>query len=100
MAQSKGLSFGKLMSLPEQDDWVYPGVKDPKGGWKYRPGPSVVCDVLVCRLWKAGGLLPSSVNCAEFTPFDLYELDLFLQDASSLPPGCKVCVSLLLSLSP
>uniref|UniRef100_A0A7S0NDH2 Uncharacterized protein n=1 Tax=Hanusia phi TaxID=3032 RepID=A0A7S0NDH2_9CRYP len=89
MAQSKGLSFGKLMSLPEQDDWVYPGVKDPKGGWKYRPGPSVVCDVLVCRLWKAGGLLPSSVNCAEFTPFDLYELDLFLQDASSLPPGCK-----------
>ena len=28
----------------------------------------------VCRIWKSGGLLPEEVNCAEFTPLDVYQL--------------------------
>eukprot|EP00277_Geminigera_cryophila_P005811 CAMPEP_0179421784 /NCGR_PEP_ID=MMETSP0799-20121207/10012_1 /TAXON_ID=46947 /ORGANISM="Geminigera cryophila, Strain CCMP2564" /LENGTH=601 /DNA_ID=CAMNT_0021195737 /DNA_START=47 /DNA_END=1852 /DNA_ORIENTATION=- len=93
IAESQGLSFGQLISLPEQDSWTYPGVKDEKGHkWKYRPGPALVCSAFVCRLWKFGGLLPEDVNCGEFTPLDVYQLNIFRttiqSNGSTLPREC------------
>jgi hypothetical protein len=86
LARRRGLSAGALLALPEQDAWSYPG-RAGAGGWP--AGPAVVCNVFVCRVWKAGGLLPPGVNCAEFTPFDTYELSLFHANASALPAHCR-----------
>ncbi len=40
----------------------------------------MVCDVLVCEVWKAGGLfgnITDSIQCTEFTNFDAYSLNIF-----------------------
>mmetsp|Transcript_60153 Transcript_60153/g.141596 ORF Transcript_60153/g.141596 Transcript_60153/m.141596 type:complete len:550 (+) Transcript_60153:53-1702(+) len=85
--EKRGMTFGELMSVPEQDSWVYPGVRAKDGSWLYPPGPAMVCNVFVCRMWKAGGILPPGVNCGEFTPFDNYELAIF-DTKTHLTPGC------------
>lgn len=44
----RGMSFTDFVTMPEQDSWIFhngPGWKD---------GPSMVCDVFVTRMWKAG----------------------------------------------
>ncbi|KAJ1482286.1 hypothetical protein T484DRAFT_2667504 [Baffinella frigidus] len=51
LAEKRGLSAGQLIALPEQDQWISPG-KEGKDG--YPAGPSMVCNVFVCRMWKAG----------------------------------------------
>lgn len=50
----------------------------------------MVCDVFVCRMWKAGGLFDSidnKVNCAEFTNKDAYQMNI-LDAAPSRPAAC------------
>jgi hypothetical protein len=59
------------------------------GKWKYRPGPSLVCSAMVCHLWQAGGLVPSGINCPEFTPLDVYQLKVFAPDVAPLPKNCQ-----------
>ena len=57
-AHKRGISFPQLFAMPEQDRW------------QYKDGYSMVCDVLVCETWKAGGLfgnLTDSIQCTEFT---------------------------------
>eukprot|EP00286_Rhodomonas_abbreviata_P012145 CAMPEP_0181332932 /NCGR_PEP_ID=MMETSP1101-20121128/25381_1 /TAXON_ID=46948 /ORGANISM="Rhodomonas abbreviata, Strain Caron Lab Isolate" /LENGTH=146 /DNA_ID=CAMNT_0023442657 /DNA_START=24 /DNA_END=464 /DNA_ORIENTATION=+ len=87
VAEERGVAFGELMSMPDKDEWEYPGVKNADGTWLYPPGPAMVCNVFVCRMWKAGGLLAQEIACSEFTPFDTYELALFDSDARDTP-GC------------
>jgi hypothetical protein len=52
----------------------------------------MVCDVLVCETWKAGGLfgnLTDQIQCTEFTNFDAYSLDIF--DATyQRPEACVI----------
>ena len=67
-AYNQGLTFESLFALPEQDHW------------KYAKGYSMVCDVLVCETWKAGGIfgnLTDQIQCTEFTNFDAYSLNIF-----------------------
>jgi len=64
----QNLTFGELMSLPEQDSWVY------------SDGPSMVCDVFVCEMYKAGGLFGSiadQIQCTEFQNWDVETLNFF-----------------------
>jgi hypothetical protein len=44
---------------------------------------------MVCHLWQAGGLVPSGINCPEFTPFDVYQLKVFAPDVAPLPENCQ-----------
>jgi hypothetical protein len=76
--------------MPELDEWEY-HLEDVRtstirsgpstirsGPSTIRSGPSMVCDVFVCRMWKAGGIFGDiSLNCAEFTNLDVYSLDIF-----------------------
>jgi len=42
--------------------------------------PAMVCDVLVCNVWKAGGLFGAATDemqCGEMTNWDAYVLDFF-----------------------
>jgi len=73
-AAKRGISFTQLVTMPEQDSWVFqndPGMK---------PGPSMVCDVFVMRMWKAAGIFGTLVNeiqATEFTNWDAYSLNIF-----------------------
>jgi len=64
----EGITFEKLITMPEQDSWVYSN------------GKSMVCDVFVCSMWKAGGLfgdLTDQFQCTELTPRDVYSIAFF-----------------------
>merc|ERR1711907_927589 len=96
-AREHNITLETLMGMPEQDSWVYPA------GPGFREGRSMVCDVFVCNMWRAGGLITNKINCGEFTPLDLYELNHFatppkngtvvlngtVVPAYSLPAACK-----------
>ena len=45
--------------------------------WWYDDGYSYVCSAFAAGIYKAGGLLPENVNAVEFTPKDVYTLDIF-----------------------
>eukprot|EP01097_Dermamoeba_algensis_P000742 TRINITY_DN1261_c0_g1_i7.p1 TRINITY_DN1261_c0_g1~~TRINITY_DN1261_c0_g1_i7.p1 ORF type:complete len:600 (-),score=151.32 TRINITY_DN1261_c0_g1_i7:101-1849(-) len=67
-AGKQGLNWTQLTVIPEQDEWVY------------NDGYSMVCDVLVCETWKAGGLFGAytdQIQCTEFTNWDAYSLNIF-----------------------
>jgi hypothetical protein len=78
-AARRGLSFGDLISLPEVE------------GWEYSDGMSYVCSSLVVGFWKAGGIFDSlEMNATEFTPKDIYNMDLFdLDYKDKRPQICK-----------
>jgi len=70
----RGISFAELITLPEKDSWIF---QNSDG---VRPGPSMVCDVFVMEMWKAGGLfgdLTDSIQGTEFTNWDAYSLKIF-----------------------
>jgi hypothetical protein len=79
-AQTLSLDFGELISLPEQDSWVY------------TDGRSLVCDVFVCTIWKAAGLfddLAEEIQCTELTPRDVYTMNVFDTNPDNRPDICK-----------
>jgi len=85
---ARGLTLGQVLAIPEQDDWLYlmPGWAHPE-----KPIPSSVCDVHVCRAAKAGGLfgdIADQINCAEFTNWDMYSLNIYDPN----PPRPPTCV--------
>jgi hypothetical protein len=74
--------------IPELDEWEYQ-LKDVNHINLVRKGPSMVCDVFVCRMWKVGGIFgDTKLNCGEFTNLDIYSLNIF--DVTS--PRPKECV--------
>lgn len=78
-AHKRGISFPQLFAMPEQDRW------------QYKDGYSMVCDVLVCETWKAGGLfgnLTDSIQCTEFTNWDAYTLNIF-DSSTPRPAACQ-----------
>jgi hypothetical protein len=83
-AYQQGISFTDLVTMPEQDSWTF---NNSDG----RIGPSMVCDVFVTEMWKAGGLFGSITNqiqSTEFTNWDAYSLNLF--DSNYVVPAeCK-----------
>jgi len=71
--QKRGKSIMDVVVMPEQDSWIF----EDSNGVK---GPSMVCDVLVMRLWKAGGIfgsLTDLIQGTEFTNWDAYSLNIF-----------------------
>jgi len=77
-ARTKGISFTDIIVMPELDHWVYDD------------GPSMVCDVFVCNVLRAGGIFGSvgeKFQCAELTPRDVYSLAIFDTNVT-LPESC------------
>lgn len=62
----RNLNLTEAMSIPEQDAWVYPD------------GSQMVCDVFLLEVLKASGIFePVVFQATEFTPKDLYTLDIW-----------------------
>ncbi|KAL0362242.1 UNVERIFIED_CONTAM: hypothetical protein Scaly_1179400 [Sesamum calycinum] len=77
--EKRGSSFGELLAIPEQDDWVY------------ADGKSTSCVAYVFELYKEAGLfkLASSIQVTEFTIKDAYSLKFFENNSSRLPTWCN-----------
>jgi len=84
--QKRNMTFGQLTSMPEQDDWQYKQVNNNN---ETVHGRSMVCDVFVCEVWKAGGLFGNTdFSCTEATNWDIYTLSVF-DPNFKLPAQCQ-----------
>ena len=68
------------MAQVEVEGWVYSGIQP-------RDGVSYVCSAYVAAAYKAAGLL-GSINGPEFTPRDVYTLDIFDKNFKK-PEACQ-----------
>lgn len=69
-AESRNMTLEDLMAVPERDTWIY------------SDGPSQMCSALVIGVYKAAGLFGDlKVEATEFTPKDVYQLDVFNKTA-------------------
>ncbi|XP_074320275.1 uncharacterized protein LOC141657061 [Silene latifolia] len=76
----RGSSFDELLTVPEEDDWVY------------EDGASVSCIAYVLQIYKAAGLFKpfsDSIQATEFTIKDAYSLNFFETDSRRLPSWCN-----------
>ncbi|KAI3948806.1 hypothetical protein MKX01_022220 [Papaver californicum] len=78
--EKRGLPFDKLLTIPEQDNWVY------------SDGASTSCVAFILEMYKEAGLfdpIASSIQVTEFTIKDAYTLKLFENNSSRLPAWCN-----------
>ncbi|CAI2364448.1 unnamed protein product [Moneuplotes crassus] len=67
----------ELMAQPELD------------GWMYSDGYSYVCSCFVVAVWKAAGIFGDlEINAVEFTPKDVYQLNVF-NTTAAISEKCK-----------
>ena len=89
-SHKQGMTRGYLPTIVEQDSWTY---KTSRNGVDQQ-GPAMVCCVFVCHLWKSAGLfgnVTDQINCAEFTNWDTYSLNIFdvNQIGQHRPQACQ-----------
>ncbi|XP_062018068.1 uncharacterized protein LOC133734426 [Rosa rugosa] len=78
--EKRGSSFDQLLTIPEQDDWLY------------SDGKSTSCVAFILEMYKEAGLfdpIASSIQVTEFTIKDAYMLKFFENDSSRLPKWCN-----------
>ncbi|XP_009599364.1 uncharacterized protein LOC107796119 [Nicotiana tabacum] len=78
--EKRGSSFAKLLTIPEQDDWVY------------TDGKSTSCVAFILEMYKEAGLFgpfAGSIQVTEFTIKDAYSLKFFEDDPNQLPKWCN-----------
>ncbi|MCQ2816174.1 MAG: hypothetical protein MJ252_02800 [archaeon] len=65
-AARRNITFEELLAMPEQD------------GWEYSDGKNYVCACFCAAFYKAGGMFGDyEIQATEFTPKDVYQLDIF-----------------------
>ncbi|KAB1215216.1 hypothetical protein CJ030_MR4G025816 [Morella rubra] len=78
--EERGSSFDELLTIPEQDDWLY------------TDGKSTSCVAFILEMYKEAGLfdpIASSIQVTEFTIKDAYMLNFFENNSSQLPKWCN-----------
>lgn len=78
--ERRGLSFDHLLTIPEQDDWLY------------SDGKSTTCVAFVLAMYKEAGVfgpISDSIQVTEFTIRDAYMLKIFESNQSRLPEWCN-----------
>lgn len=69
--EKRGSSFGELLAIPEQDDWVYVD------------GKSTSCIAFVFELYKEAGLFGELASSIQVTEFTVSMLHIFFLSRSS-----------------
>ncbi|XP_027360124.1 uncharacterized protein LOC113868598 [Abrus precatorius] len=78
--EKRGIAFDQLLTIPEQDEWVY------------SDGKSTTCVAFILSMYKAAGILgpiSSSIQVTEFTIRDAYMLRIFEDNQTRLPRWCN-----------
>ncbi|KAK8956056.1 hypothetical protein KSP40_PGU018808 [Platanthera guangdongensis] len=81
--ERRGMTFDQLLTIPEQDDWVY------------SDGKSTSCIAFILEMYKEAGIfesLSSSIQVTEFTIRDAYMLKFFENNETRLPSWCNAKV--------
>uniref|UniRef100_A0A1J3EVC5 Zinc finger MYND domain-containing protein 15 n=1 Tax=Noccaea caerulescens TaxID=107243 RepID=A0A1J3EVC5_NOCCA len=76
----RGMSFDELLTIPEQDEWVY------------SDGKSTTCVAFILAMYKAAGVfgpLADHIQVTEFTIRDAYTLRIFEENQTRLPSWCN-----------
>ncbi|CAO1944784.1 unnamed protein product [Urochloa humidicola] len=79
-SEKRGITFDKLLTVPEKDNWVY------------EDGQSASCVTFVLMMYKEAGLfgpITNSVEVTEFTIKDAYTLNFFENNSTRLPKWCN-----------
>ncbi|PKA52602.1 hypothetical protein AXF42_Ash001583 [Apostasia shenzhenica] len=79
-AEKRGVPFDELLTIPEQDDWIY------------SDGKSTSCVAFILEMYKQAGLfdpIANSIQVTEFTIKDAYNLKFFENNSSLLPEWCN-----------
>ncbi|CAH8272195.1 unnamed protein product [Arabidopsis lyrata] len=74
------MSFDELLTIPEQDEWVY------------SDGKSTACVAFILAMYKAAGVfgpLANHIQVTEFTIRDAYTPKLFESNQTRLPSWCN-----------
>ncbi|KAK4785543.1 hypothetical protein SAY86_002232 [Trapa natans] len=78
--EKRSLSFDQLLTIPENDDWVY------------SDGKSTTCVSFILSMYKSAGIFGSysdSIQMTEFTIRDAYMLKIFESNNTLLPSWCS-----------
>ncbi|MFQ6640725.1 hypothetical protein Gotur_015590 [Gossypium turneri] len=78
--ERRGITFDQLLTIPEQDEWVY------------SDGKSTTCVAFILEMYKEAGVfgpLSNSIQVTEFTIRDAYMLKIFENNQTNLPSWCK-----------
>jgi len=64
------MTLQDVIAIPEQDGWLYTGLP--------HDGMAFVCSAYSASVYKAAGIFGKhEINATEFTPRDVYLLDIF-----------------------
>ncbi|CAK9137841.1 unnamed protein product [Ilex paraguariensis] len=78
--ERRGITFDQLLTIPEQDEWVY------------SDGKSTTCVAFILAMYKEAGVFGSitnSIQVTEFTIRDAYMLKIFMDNQTQLPIWCN-----------
>ncbi|KAK6160133.1 hypothetical protein DH2020_003514 [Rehmannia glutinosa] len=78
--ERRGITFDQLLTIPEQDEWVY------------SDGKSTTCVAFILSMYKEAGVFgpfSSSIQVTEFTIRDAYMLKIFESNTARLPNWCN-----------
>ncbi|XP_022997471.1 uncharacterized protein LOC111492349 [Cucurbita maxima] len=78
--EKRGIPFDLLLTIPEQDEWVY------------SDGKSTTCVAFILAMYKEAGIfgpVSSSIQVTEFTIRDAYMLRIFEDNHTRLPTWCN-----------
>ncbi|KAL6547212.1 hypothetical protein OROMI_022933 [Orobanche minor] len=78
--ERRGITFDQLLTIPEQDEWVY------------SDGKSTTCVAFILSMYKAAGVfgpISNSIQVTEFTIRDAYMLKIFENNMTRLPNWCN-----------
>ncbi|CAL1354273.1 unnamed protein product [Linum trigynum] len=79
-SKKRGSSFADLLTIPEQDDWLY------------SDGKCTSCVAFILEMYKEAGFFnpyANQIQVTEFTIKDAYSLNFFENNASRLPSWCN-----------
>ncbi|KAL3840995.1 hypothetical protein ACJIZ3_025586 [Penstemon smallii] len=78
--ERRGITFDQLLTIPEQDEWVY------------SDGKSTTCVAFILSMYKSAGVfgpITNSIQVTEFTIKDAYMLKIFENNMTRLPNWCN-----------
>ncbi|CAA2968833.1 Hypothetical predicted protein [Olea europaea subsp. europaea] len=78
--ERRGITFDQLLTIPEQDDWIY------------SDGKSTTCVAFILAMYKEAGVfapISDSIQVTEFTIKDAYMLKIFENNMTRLPNWCN-----------
>eukprot|EP00268_Persea_americana_P036682 TRINITY_DN361_c1_g1_i1.p1 TRINITY_DN361_c1_g1~~TRINITY_DN361_c1_g1_i1.p1 ORF type:complete len:564 (-),score=93.00 TRINITY_DN361_c1_g1_i1:293-1849(-) len=78
--EKREMTFDHLLTIPEQDEWVY------------SDGKSTTCVAFILEMYKEAGIfgpISKSIQVTEFTIRDAYMLKIFENNQTQLPEWCN-----------